>query len=59
MNEGIQMSLSRRTVPVPNRQDSLIRGMAGRVGMKAWSLSDTVCVLKNFARREASKTSAD
>lgn len=31
-------------------QDSYVRAMAGRAGLRVWSLSDTVCVLKCLAR---------
>lgn len=33
-----------------DRCDPIIRGMAVRAGMRSWSLSDTVCVLKTIAR---------
>ena len=36
-------------------RDFLIRQLAYDAGMKSWSLSDTVCTLKAFARREAVK----
>jgi len=32
--------------------DPIIRAKAGRAGRRAWSISDTVCVLKALARRE-------
>lgn len=38
-------------------QDYIVRGKAVRAGMRAWSLSDTVCVLKQFAREAASTVS--
>lgn len=38
--------------------DPIVRRKAVRAGMQAWSLSDTVCVLKSYARREASKVAA-
>jgi hypothetical protein len=38
-----------------DRQDPIVRRKAARSGIKAWSLSDTVCVLKAIARREAGK----
>ena len=33
--------------------DSLVRSKAGYAGIRSWSLSDTVCTLKCFARRAA------
>lgn len=36
-----------------DRKDQIVRYKAVQAGMRAWSLSDTVCVLKNFAKREA------
>lgn len=33
-----------------DRLDPTVRGCAGRAGIKAWSLSDTVCVMKALAR---------
>jgi hypothetical protein len=36
-----------------DNRDAVVRGKAVRAGMRAWSLSDTVCVLKAFARRAA------
>jgi hypothetical protein len=41
-----------------DRQDPIVRRLAVQRGMRSWSLSDTVCVLKAFARREVSKVSA-
>jgi hypothetical protein len=38
-----------------DRQDPIIRSMAGRHGMRAWSLSDTVCVLKAVAKKERAR----
>jgi hypothetical protein len=35
--------------------DAWVRHQAASYGMKAWSLSDTVCVLKAVARRAAEK----
>lgn len=32
-------------------EDAIVRSKASRAGMKQWSLSDTVCVLKTVARR--------
>lgn len=32
-----------------DKQDSLVRAAAGRAGLKVWSLSDTVCLLKALA----------
>jgi hypothetical protein len=34
-----------------DRCDPMVRAKAVRAGMRSWSLSDTVCVLKAFARR--------
>lgn len=34
-----------------DRMDGVVRSQAVRHGMRAWSLSDTVCVLKNVARK--------
>lgn len=36
-----------------DRRDPVIRGKAKRAGMQSWSLSDTVCVLKAYARKIA------
>ena len=33
--------------------DPLVRGLAVQHGMRSWSLSDTVCVLKAYARKVA------
>lgn len=41
-----------------DRQDPTVRRLAVQAGMRSWSLCDTVCVLKNFALREASKVAA-
>jgi len=44
-------------LPLPrwDRQDSIVRHKAVRAGMRAWSLCDTVCVLKTFAKRESAE----
>jgi hypothetical protein len=34
-----------------DQKDATIRAKAVRAGMRSWSLSDTVCTLKAFARR--------
>jgi len=39
------------TLRLWDAKDPIVRGKAVRAGMRSWSLSDTVCVLKNFARR--------
>lgn len=36
-----------------DRRDPLVRHNAFQAGMKSWSLSDSVCVLKAVARRAA------
>ena len=36
-----------------DRMDTIVRRMAVSHGMKSWSLCDTVCVLKSFAKRAA------
>ena len=36
-----------------DRKDSVVRQKAVKAGMRSWSLSDTVCVLKNYARWKA------
>lgn len=38
-----------------DRMDYLVRRLAVQHGMRSWSLSDTVCVLKAFAKRAASQ----
>jgi hypothetical protein len=39
-----------------DNQDPIVRSKAGLSGIRAWALSDTVCVLKSFAKHEASKS---
>ena len=34
-------------------QDLAVRRLAGKKGLSGWSLSDTVCTLKTFARKQA------
>jgi len=41
------------TLRLWDAKDPIVRGKAVRAGMRSWSLSDTVCVLKNFARKVA------
>lgn len=36
-----------------DRRNPIVRGKAVRAGMRAWSLCNTVCVLKAFAKRES------
>ncbi len=38
-----------------DRCDPIIRSKATHAGIRAWSLSNTVSVLKSYARREAGK----
>lgn len=38
-----------------DRQDAVVRRAAVSHGMRYWSLCDTVCVMKNEARRRAAK----
>jgi hypothetical protein len=38
-----------------DRRDPIVRHKAVQAGMRSWSLSDTVCVLKAFARRAADR----
>jgi hypothetical protein len=40
-----------------DRRDAIVRHKAASFGMRSWSLSDTVCVLKCYARREAARAS--
>ena len=39
-----------------DRRDAIIRSLAVRAGMRSWSLCDTVCTLKAFARRAAEQS---
>lgn len=43
------------TLRLWDNQDGIVRHKAVRAGMRSWSLCDTVCVLKSFARREATR----
>lgn len=36
-----------------DRQDPIVRHKAASAGMRSWSLCDTVCVLKAYARKVA------
>jgi hypothetical protein len=37
------------TLSLWDRKDPIVRHKAVQAGMRSWSLSDTVCVLKNYA----------
>lgn len=55
--ERIRQSTDEHLNDIPLRQwdsrDPIVRSKAVRAGMRSWSLSDTVCVLKQFARKTA------
>src|SRR5258708_16801548 len=60
--ERIRASKDEHLNDIPLRlwdsMDYLVRRKAIMSGMRSWSLSDTVCVLKNYARREAARSTA-
>lgn len=54
IRESTDPHLNDITLATWDRQDYVVRGLAGRRGL-AWSLSDTVCVLKAVARKAAAE----
>ena len=60
--ERIQQSTDEHLNDIPLAKwdacDPWVRRKAGAYGMRSWSLSDTVCVLKAYGRRAAQQAAA-